>query len=181
MKKSNYTIISLAIGFGLLAGCNLFSKEDNDELSEQELQIEELRTAMQPFRNFEAALSAGYSIAIPDAPMECMKHPTLGAMGFHYGNGDLIPDSDLSVTEPEVLIYEPQADGTVEFVGVEYVIPFAVHAEDQSPPILFGREFTQSERFQVWKLHAWVGRENPSGMHVDWNLNVSCQHEDKWQ
>lgn len=34
-----------------------------------------------------------------------------GAMGLHYINGDLVGDIELDPATPEVLVYEPAADG----------------------------------------------------------------------
>lgn len=180
MYRINVVLMPLVVIFGLLAGCDTTDAND-EEPTKYDREIEELRRAMKPFHDFNAAQSAGYTVSIPDNPKECLDHPTLGAMGFHFGKLDLITNGDLSVTKPEVLIYEPQADGGLEFVGVEFVVPFSIRDEEESPPILFGKEFRQNERFQVWELHAWVGRDNPDGMHPDYNPAVSCEHEAKWQ
>lgn len=51
-----------------------------------------------------------------------MADSTAGGMGFHYGNTDLI-DGNVQVDQPELLLYEPQADGSLELVAVEYITP----------------------------------------------------------
>ena len=43
-----------------------------------------------------------------------------------------------------------------------------------TPPSLYGLEFHRNEAFQLWVLHVWLYRENPSGMFSDWNPTVSC-------
>jgi hypothetical protein len=96
-------------------------------------------------------------------------------MGFHYVNAALL-DGTLDVAEPEALIYEPDANGRLRLVAVEYLVPFDAHAIDQPPPMLFGRPFSPSPAFQVWGLHAWVWKHNPSGMHAPFNPNVSCEN-----
>ena len=35
-------------------------------------------------------------------------------------------------------------------------------------------KFLQNDTFQLWGLHAWVWKENPSGMFANWNPNVTC-------
>ena len=104
-----------------------------------------------------------------------------GAMGVHWVNGGLL-DRTLDPTRPEVLVYEPDADGELNLVAVEYVIFqadwFADHAPD-TMPMLFGTHFMvgDHERFQIppfFALHAWVHKANPSGMFASYNPNVSC-------
>jgi hypothetical protein len=36
-----------------------------------------------------------------------------------------------------------------------------------------GQQFRVNSAFGVWALHAWVGRDNPSGVFADWNPRVS--------
>ena len=64
-----------------------------------------------------------------------------------------------------------QADGSLKFVGIEFVVPLS---ESATPPSLFGLEFHRNEAFQLWVLHVWLYKENPSGMFSDWNPTVSC-------
>jgi hypothetical protein len=46
----------------------------------------------------------------------------------------------------------------------------------QGPPTAFGETFHRNEPPGLWVLHAWPWRDHPSGLHSDWNPNVSCQH-----
>ena len=43
-------------------------------------------------------------------------------------------------------------------------------------PVLFGQEFKQNDTFQLWGLHVWLWKENPSGLFASWNPRVSCRH-----
>jgi hypothetical protein len=63
----------------------------------------------------------------------------------------------------------------LELVPVEYVVPFAIRADDQTPPILLGQEFRRNYTFDVWALHAWAWRDNSSGVFSDWNPDISCE------
>lgn len=152
-----------------MAGCH--KKQPTNPLKKQ---LVLLRKATAPFHNIAQAHKAGYTIPIPDNPQECLVDPDMGAMGFHFGKGDLISNTTLNVSEPEVLIYEPQSDGSLELVGVEYVVPFSLWAKDKTPPELFGQAFLQNQRFQVWALHVWAWRSNPSGLFAPYNPDVSC-------
>ena len=96
-------------------------------------------------------------------------------MGFHYGNVGLI-DGSVQVDQPELLLYEPEKNGRLRLVAVEYIIPYTLHSRDAAPPVLFGQEFKQNDTFQLWGLHAWVWKENPSGMFADWNPRVNCSN-----
>jgi len=126
-----------------------------------------LRRVTAPFHRFEAAKHAGWSTLITP----CMESAE-GGMGFHYGYTKLINGS-VRVDEPELLLYEPEKNGRLRLVAVEYIVPLSEWTSAQ-PPRLFGRDFKVNTQFQVWALHAWVWKHNPSGMFADWNPNVGC-------
>jgi hypothetical protein len=131
-----------------------------------------LRQATASFQQFEKANDAKWSVAITP----CMTDPGgAGGMGFHYGNVGLI-DGSVSVDKPELLLYEPEQNGRLRLVAVEYIIPYTFHSRSAAPPVLFGQQFKQNDVFQLWGLHAWVWKENPSGMFANWNPNVTCVH-----
>jgi hypothetical protein len=131
-----------------------------------------LRRVTAPFHNFAKAEAAGWSTKITS----CMTDPGgAGGMGFHYGNTDLI-EGTVSVDKPELLLYEPEKNGKLRLVAVEYIIPYTVHGPDEAPPVLFGQQFKRNEAFQLWGLHAWVWKHNPSGMFADWNPTVNCDN-----
>jgi hypothetical protein len=130
-----------------------------------------LRGATAAFHDIETAKAAGWSAPITG----CMTDPTAGGMGYHYGKVSLI-DGAVSVTEPELLLYEPQKNGRMRLVAVEYIIPYTEHPRSAQPPVLFGQQFQQVDVFQLWGLHAWVWRENPSGIFASWNPRVTCEH-----
>lgn len=147
------------------------AKKGADRPAELNRQLAELRRLTAPFHNFEKAQEAGWNVQFTP----CLSHPTEGAMGFHYGNPAFV-DADAVLLEPELLLYEPQKNGKLRFVGVEYIILFDDVPQDSDPPMLFGQEFHQVPEAGLWGLHAWVGRHNPSGMFADWNPLVTCEH-----
>lgn len=153
----------------------LLSACGDTTVSPQEAALDELRAAVAPIEDLTAAQQAGYSVLVvhPTNGNECLRDPMMGAMGYHYLNADLA-DGIVAVEEPEVMIYERRSDGTYDFVAVEYIVPFTIRSEDAAPPVLFGREFEQNHTFDLWALHAWVGKDNPSGTFANYNPDVSC-------
>jgi hypothetical protein len=134
---------------------------------ELQRKLDSLRAATAPFQSFDAAQAAQWSTKITS----CMDS-TVGGMGFHYGNANLI-DGKVRVDQPEVLLYEPLEHGRLQLVGVEYIVPLSMAAK---APRLFGRDFRPNLRFQVWALHVWIWKDNPSGLFADWNPTVNCRH-----
>ena len=107
--------------------------------------------------------------------------PEEGAMGVHYGNGDLVIDGELHADQPELLIYE-QRDGSLRLVGVEFLVFVDAwnEAGNPAPPVLSGQQFhlvNSPNRYGIpafYELHVWAWKNNPHGTFVDWNPTVSC-------
>jgi hypothetical protein len=139
--------------------------------------VDAVREATAPYADVAEAEAAGYM------PMlGCVNGPQAGAMGVHYMNPDLIGDGELDATKPEALLYEQQADGTMQFVGVEYlVLADGWDGEYDSPPILMGQLFNfvgAPNRYRnpaFYELHVWAGKDNPNGMFANFNPTVSCE------
>jgi hypothetical protein len=129
-----------------------------------------LREKFDPFQDFAAAQAAGYNSAITP----CWYHRENGGQGLHYGRTDLI-DGTVTALEPELVMYEPQADGSLQLLAVEYIVPFAQWTSE-TPPTVMGESLHRNEALELWVHHVWLWRENPSGMHADWNPNVTCEH-----
>jgi hypothetical protein len=146
----------------LLAGCS----DDPSGTSESQ-DLTTLKNLTAPYQDFDAANAAGYNAPF----MGCFANDS-GAMGIHYQNTSIDLTATPSVTKPPFLMYEPQQDGTYELVGVEYVK--AAPATDPAP-VLFDQKFTYNAGLQVWALHVWAWKDNPSGLYANWNPTVSCQ------
>lgn len=141
------------------------------------------KVATARFHSLVQAGRGGYGPFPAGVPLhECIASLTgAGAMGFHWVNGNLL-DKTLDPTQPEVLVYEPGANGQLHLVALEYVIFQSAWYEDHpagSMPSLFGQMFMVGDaaRFQIppfFALHAWVHKANPSGMFASFNPNVSC-------
>ena len=132
-------------------------------------QLVPLRQVTARFQNFDAAVAAGYGEQIT----VCWAHHSKGAMGYHYAKTSLL-DGNVALTEPEVVMYEPQPGGHMKLVGMEYIVPLAAW-QGTSPPTLLGQPFTQHSTLPIYKLHIWLWRNNPDGIFADWNPKVSCE------
>jgi hypothetical protein len=131
--------------------------------------VEALRSSLDAYTSLSLAKKAGYSVAITD----CMSNGDLGAMGIHFGNPAFI-DGVAEPLHPEVLIYEPGTNGEMSLVGVEFIVPYEAIPKSGTAPVLFGQKFSQNDVFQVWALHVWTHRTNPSGLFASWNPRVHC-------
>lgn len=126
-----------------------------------------VREANARFADVNVATAEGY------APIPCVSGIEGGAMGIHYVNGALIEDGLVDIEKPEAVMYEPQADGPMQLVAVEYITT-------KGPANLDGHlfSFTNSpNRYGLppfYELHVWAWRTNPTGTFADMNPDVSC-------
>ena len=133
--------------------------------------VERVRAATERFADVMVAEDEGY------APIPCVSGPTGGAMGIHFVNAAYLGEDDgaLDITKPEAVMYEPQADGSLILVGVEYITFKGPAALDghllhyHGSPNRYGLE-------PFYELHVWAHRDNPSGPFVGMNADVSCEH-----
>jgi hypothetical protein len=99
-------------------------------------------------------------------------------MGIHYANGALL-DGIIDPATPEALVYEPESNGKLRLVAVEYIVTVGAWGPGPAPS-LFGHEFEliqEPNRYGLpdfYELHAWLWKHNPSGMFEDWNPRVVC-------
>jgi hypothetical protein len=79
--------------------------------------VDKVRQATARYRDINVALSEGWVVATP-----CVSGPNHGAMGVHLALPARIGDGELNGSEPELLMYEPQANGGMRLVGVEFIV-----------------------------------------------------------
>jgi hypothetical protein len=166
--------------------------------------LAEVRRATQRFQDVNVAVAEGYlrdpTGMCVDAPMEGLPHQ-LGGLGVHYFRPDLLGITALEprvdgtgthtdFTQPALLVYEPQADGSLELVAIEnLVFVDAWHAAgNTAPPSFLGNEYyrmhnnPETEVDEAhglaphYELHVWLYRHNPSGVFMQFNPRVSCEH-----
>lgn len=117
----------------------------------------------------------------------CVTGPEFGAMGVHLINHEFV-DGLLDVNKPEALIYEPQSNGRLRIVGVEYIVPKeawdALHSNPLDRPALLGHllNFVSSpNRYGIeggfYEIHVWAFEDNPKGALTDWNPDVTCEKQ----
>lgn len=149
---------------------------DSGEISpEVQASLDALQLSVMPFFNYDVAVAAGWDTILG----ECVESP-MGGMGYHLHNMDQLGNGYLNLLRPEVLLYAPMEDGSMEFVGVEYIIPGDLW-ESEDPPHFLERDLHFNPNvgpFGIWALHVWVGKDNPNGIFEDWNPEVSCEFAD---
>ncbi|MCF6120107.1 hypothetical protein L2449_25045 [Mesorhizobium muleiense] len=167
--------------------------------------LAEIRQETERFRNVNVALAEGY---IRDPANMCEtaemtgQPRKLGAMGLHYFRPDMLgitappnPRVDGTGThtdfgKPAVLVYEPQADGSLELIAVENLV-FAKawkEAGHHAPPSFHGVPWDtmiddpatpvdEAHNFEPHHdRHVWLYRENPNGIFAQFNPRVTCEH-----
>jgi hypothetical protein len=167
--------------------------------------LAEIRRATERFRDIDVALAAGY---IRDPANMCETADMIGlprevgAMGVHYFRPDMLgitappnPRVDGAGTHtdfanPAVLLYEPQADGTLELIAVENLV-FATawkEAGHDAPPAFHGVVYNtmvddpatpvdEAHNFEPHHdRHVWLYRENPNGVFAQFNPRVTCEY-----
>lgn len=119
------------------------------------------RAGTAAYQRVDAALADGY---VPVSP--CISVPGLGTMGIHYANFGLV-DATHDPAQPEVLVYNPDENGRLRLVAVEYM---------STVPAEFGGgvHFDPPGNGLPFSLHAWVWKNNPSGMFAGFNPTASC-------
>jgi len=163
-----------------------------------------LKAATEKYRDVNAALAAGY---IPDPSGHCVSAAAeglpaeLGGMGIHYLNPALLkitassPRVDGGSTHtdflnPSILLYEPQADGSLQLVGIENLVFEAAWraAGNEAAPVINGRSWThmaddagtpgdEAHGFMPhFDQHVWLFRDNPAGTLEPFNPAVTCDH-----
>ncbi len=169
----------------------------------EEVDLDQLRSMHEKYRDIEVALAEGF--ITPDnhcVSAEGEGLPAeLGGMGIHYINPALL---QITATEPRVdgtgthtdwsrpaiLIYEPQADGSLELVALENLVFEAAWqaAGNADAPVLNGRtwdhmaddpttEGDEAHGFSPhFDQHVWLWRENPAGVLMPFNPSVTCEH-----
>jgi len=169
----------------------------------EDVDLDAMRASVERFKDINVAIADGYispdntcvSAAAEGLPAE------LGAMGMHFVHPALLqitatePRVDGGSTytdwsQPAILIYEPQADGSMELVAVENLVFEAawMAAGSGDVPTLNGRTWDhmaddpatpgdEAHGFMPhYDQHVWLFRENPMGDLMPFNPNVTCEH-----
>ena len=141
-----------------------------------------VNSATARFHDLGAAERAGYAIFPDMNKIACIDNQPVGGMGIHYVNGALVGNAVLDPTQPEALVYAPNAAGRPKLAAVEYIVFASAWsaAGHKNPPSLFGKQFfltPDGNPFGIdsfWSLHLWIWQPNPSGLFQPWNPRVHC-------
>ena len=185
----------------------------DDEAGEAEVSVEtapepsleEVRALTERFQDVNVALAEGF-IRDPFDFCEIAEYmglpPESGAMGVHYFRPDLLGVTEppnprvtgegthTDFREPGILIYEPQADGSMELVAVENLVFKAAWeaAGNTLLPSFQGVQYntmedlpeTEVDEAHMFEphhdLHVWIYRDNPNGTFESFNPAVTCEH-----
>ena len=121
------------------------------------------------YQDVATAEADGYASSLDT--LGCFTDPDLGGMGLHFIDERLM-DDQVDLGEPEALVYELDANGDITgLVAHEYIVPADAWTET-TPPQLFGIDFHQHPTLPLWVLHAWLWKDNPTGIFQDWNPAV---------
>lgn len=183
--------LSLAL---LLAACSQAAAEPG---------LDQVKAAAERYRDVNVAIAEGYTTDNKCVTAEMLGFPAeQGAMGLHYVRRDLLglpdkPEGRVAGTgtytdfgKPAMLVYEPQADGSLELVAVENLVfkkaweaagneqqpsfhgnPYLLLEDDPATPLDEAHNFEPH-----YELHAWIFRDNPLGTFAAFNPNVTCSH-----
>jgi hypothetical protein len=203
MNTAHRAIFVLAVA--ALAACTPAPVAPTETPGPGEPTFAEIRAATERFQDVNVALAEGY---VRDPANICetadmMGRPASdGAMGVHYFRPDLLGvtappnprvDGTSTYTDfnlPAVLIYEPQADGSMQLVAVENLVFKAswAAAGNTVAPTFHGVPFDDMEDDPATALdeahnfmphydrHVWLYRENPNGVFTPFNPTVTCEH-----
>lgn len=164
----------------------------------------DLRESTAKYTDVQVALAEGY---VPDPSNMCItaamegQPPEAGDMGIHYFRPDLLGITGMEprvagngthtdFSQPSVLVYEPQADGSMELVAIENLVwAGAWEAANTAPPSFEGHEYVRLEDDPAtpdideahgfephYELHLWIHRENPNGVATPFNPAVTCSN-----
>lgn len=138
--------------------------------------VQTVRDTSARFRDINVAFDEGYVMFLG-----CVSSPAMGAMGQHLVNFALVTDGKLDATRPEVLVYEPRANGELRLTAVDYLVFYdSWHANHDAPPIVQGQTLflvNSPNRYGLpafYTMHVWAFKHNRNGAFAMWNPNVKC-------
>ena len=170
--------------------------------------LAEVKAGAERYRDVRNAIADGYTTDNKCVTAQMLGFPAVnGEMGLHYVRRDLLglparpglgrvsgTGTYTDFNKPAMLVYEPQADGSLELVAVENLV-FAAewHKTQQDPPSFRGVNYLllkddpatkldEAHNFEPhYELHLWVFRNNPKGMFAPFNPTVTCRHHQAHQ
>jgi hypothetical protein len=162
--------------------------------------LEVVRAATEKYRDVGAALADGYlrdELDTCETPYHMGLVGKAGAMGIHFLRPDLlgidsletrfdVAASHIDFLHPAILLYEPQADGSLDLVAVANMVSAEAWESrgQRSPPTFGGLPYDYVPANPgmgtgaFYERHLWLFRENPDGVYAQYNPNVTCKHHE---
>lgn len=131
-----------------------------NNLSPQTLwELQQVRAAIAQYRDLKNALKDGYVNINVDIPM----------MGHHYMKASLV-DNVFDPRHPEILVYNGNEQGEQELLAAEFAVPINY----PRPEGFTGSQdmWDENHQFNLWLVHAWVWKYNPTGAFEMMNPEV---------
>ena len=150
-----------------------------EQKSEQNALVKIVRDSTERFQDVSQAEAEGYALQFG-----CVSGDSSGAMGLHFVNGAIVNSGVIDPTRPQIVIYEPTADGRLKLIGADFLVFVDQWNKDPkhtAPPELMGQLFhlfDAPNRFGLpafYTLHVWAWKDNPNGAFVNWHPDVSCK------
>lgn len=199
MKHSSFGMLLCATSAAVLSGCASLPREPS---------VTEVRSIAERYRDVNVAKAEGYTTDNKCVTAQMLGFPAeMGAMGLHYVRRDMLglPPSPspsgsgrvsgagthIDFRKPAMLVYEPQADGSLVLVAVENLVFASAWHERlgrKEPPAFHGRPYelladkphTRIDEAHGWEphyeRHVWLFRDNPNGVYSPFNPLVTCRH-----
>ncbi len=134
-----------------------------------------IRQATARYHRAEVAVENGYT------PVAC-HWSFLGGKGYIYRNSALV-DGVVDPSAPEILNYEPMANGKLQLTGVGFQVPAASWDPTHAgvAPTLGEQTFLDPRKLgpfgappPIYSLNVWTWGENEAGIYSQYNPAVSC-------
>jgi hypothetical protein len=181
--RNTRTRIALALTFAAVAVASPLTVISLASAGDEHSLTAVANAATARFHNLDAAKAAGWNGVVTDvAGLTCIDNQPVGGMGVHYANGSLLANAEVDATQPEALVYAPNAAGQPKLAALEYIVftDAWAAAGHTDPPSLFGQPFAMTpapNRFGIpafWSLHVWIWQPNSAGLFQPWNPQVHC-------
>src|SRR5438067_2321533 len=169
----------------------------------REPSIAATKAAAAKYQDFKVAIAEGFTTDGKCTTAEMLGLPgSEGAMGLHYVRKDLLgigPPAPGRVVgtgtytdflKPSMLVYEPQADGSLTLIAVENLVFESAWraAGHKGPPTFHSVRYVllkddpatkvdEAHNYEPhYELHVWAFRHNPLGMFREFNPAVTCRY-----
>jgi hypothetical protein len=202
MRSKHVYVIGAAIA---AIGLATFAAPTTANAQDVAAEIEKVRLATEKYNDVKVAMAEGF---VPAPPGDCITAakeglpPEWGSMGIHYINPKMLKiagpkprvhgdSTHTDFMKPAILLYEPQADGSLKLVGVENLVFLNAWkaAGNQAAPTFAGRSYdtmadsssTEHDEAHNFEPHHdqhvyFAKSANPKDQLNPFNPSVTCEH-----